>query len=144
MRYIYTCKCGNETIKILPVSKFKQSIKCSECKGRMFINVVKQQKSVKDISCWPMESDALGVHPAQAKEYAEYLRSRGVPTEVNSEGNPILVSREHRRQVCDATGMYDRNAGYGDKAPDHVHVSRQELIKQRENKRKMIQAMIGI
>ncbi|MBE3088308.1 MAG: hypothetical protein IMZ71_04265 [Chloroflexi bacterium] len=65
---------------------------------------------------WPMESDAAGVHPAQAKEYADYLRGKGVPTEVLPNGNPVFTSREHRKRVCAATGQYDRNAGYGDQS----------------------------
>jgi len=63
-----------------------------------------------------MESDAAGVHPAQAKEYADYLRMKGVPTEVLPNGNPVFTSREHRKRVCAATGQYDRNAGYGDQS----------------------------
>jgi hypothetical protein len=122
MRYVYTCECGNTLEKDIPLSKFRQSTPCNSCGGKMFIDVVKQQKNVRNITSknWPMESDALGVHPEQAKEFSEFLKKSGVPTEVLPNGNPVLTSRKHRKEVCAATGMYDRNAGYGDQAPQHV------------------------
>ena len=139
MRYAYACQCGNKKERVCSLSEFKETIRCPECKGKMHIDIVAQQRSVRP-NCmnWPMESDALGVAPEQAKEYAEYLRERGVPTEINSEGNPILTSREHRRRVCEATGAYDRNAGYGDRAPSNTLISRGDRIKRREARRQMI------
>ena len=122
MRYVYACKCGEKLERIVPLSKFKQSISCKQCGGKMFIDIVEQQKDVI-LTCgrgWPMESDALGVHPDQAQEFGQFLKERGVPTTVLPNGNPVLASRKHRKEVCAATGMYDRNAGYGDQAPQHV------------------------
>lgn len=86
---------------------------------------------------WPMESDACGVHPDQAKEYAAYLREKGVPTEVNSDGNPVFTSREHRKRVCAATGMYDRNAGYGDQAPINK-INRMKRMGAKERKKYLL------
>jgi ssDNA-binding Zn-finger/Zn-ribbon topoisomerase 1 len=144
MRYIYTCKCGHTKERIVPLSEFKERIKCPKCKGRMGINIPAQQSGMIDTpSNWPMESDALGVHPDQAREYAEYLKRSGVPTEVNSEGNPILTSRQHRRQLCEVTGHYDRDAGYGDKAPEHYHTSRQERKRRFEDRKRFIKENIN-
>lgn len=120
MIYCYACKCGYKLEKKCSISEFQEFIKCTECGGLMGINIAAQQQGVKDTaSNWPMASDALGVHPDQAKEYSDYLRSKGVPTEINSDGNPVLTSQRHRKNVCAATQMYDRNAGYGDAAPKH-------------------------
>jgi len=117
MIYIYTCKCGNQTEKNLLLSKFKKTCECDKCGERMGINIKAQQSNRRTTAgAWPMTSDAMGVHPAQAKEYADYLRMKGVPTEINADGNPILTSRNHRKRVCAATGQYDRNAGYGDQS----------------------------
>jgi len=122
MRYAYACKCGNKLERTVPVSKFRQNIPCKQCGGKMFIDIVEQQRNVRIVSNknWPKESDALGVHPAQAKEFGEFLKHNGVPTTVLPNGNPVLTSRKHRKELCAATGMYDRNAGYGDQAPQYV------------------------
>lgn len=121
MIYCYTCKCGNKIEKSLPLRKFREHIRCPACGGKMGIDIAAQQKDVKGaLGGWPKESDALGVHPAQAEEFKRFLRERGVPTEVKPNGNPICVSQKHQKQICAATGMYDRNAGYGDQAPQHV------------------------
>ena len=116
MTYCYACKCGNKTEHSMPMSDFSKTIVCEKCGNLMGIDLVAQQYKTPGTSCWPMESDAMGVHPAQAKEYSDYLREKGVPTEVNTEGNPILTSRHHRKLVCAATDTYDRNAGYGDQS----------------------------
>ena len=103
----------------MPMSDFSKNILCKKCGELMGIDLAAQHSRTKDTNAnWPMESDALGVHPDQAREYSDYLRKKGVPTEVNPEtGNPVLTSRFHRKRLCEATQMYDRNAGYGDQAP---------------------------
>ena len=68
-------------------------------------------------SGYPMESDAAGVHPDQIKEAMAFDRKHGVPTNYSKAGNPIYTSQGHRRRHCEANGLYDRNAGYGDAAP---------------------------
>lgn len=117
MTYCYACKCGNKTEKQMPMSEFSKTIVCDKCERLMGIDLVSQQGHRPNTAgAWPMESDAMGVHPAQAKEYSDYLREKGVPTEVNTEGNPVLTSQHHRKLVCAATDTYDRNAGYGDQS----------------------------
>jgi len=65
-------------------------------------------------NCWPMASDAMGVHPDQIAEVMEYDRKHGVPTEYTADGRPILTSREHRKRYAEAHRFFDRNGGYGD------------------------------
>ena len=116
MTYCYSCECGNKEEMTVPMSDFAKTIECKKCGKLMGIDPAAQLSKTSRPSCWPQESDAMGVHPAQAKEYAEYLRDKGVPTEINTDGNPILTSRHHRKLVCAATDTYDRNAGYGDQS----------------------------
>ncbi len=72
-------------------------------------------------SCWPMQSGACGVHPSQAKEMMDYCAERGVGVEVSPvTGDATLTSQKHRNQVHAALELYDRNAGYGDRAPQNL------------------------
>lgn len=97
------------------MSKRTKTIKCGKCGKRMSRDIVSEHgHTPQTCSNWPQESDAMGVHPAQAKEYSDYLREKGVPTEINADGNPILTSRYHRKRVCAVTDTYDRDAMYGD------------------------------
>jgi len=69
---------------------------------------------------WPMVCTFDGVMPEQVKEAEASLRAAGVPTHYTPEGGPILTSPEHRRRYCEATGKYDRNAGYRDAVPQNM------------------------
>ena len=60
---------------------------------------------------WPMECVASGVHPSQARDLHDYLASRGVPTEVTPDGNPVYRDANHRRRALRARGIHD-NASY--------------------------------
>lgn len=61
-----------------------------------------------------LHSEGAAVHPKQIKEAAELAKSRGVPTNFDSQGRPVFTSRTHRKQYLQAHGMFDRGAGYGD------------------------------
>jgi len=65
-------------------------------------------------SCWPMESDALGVHPGQIPEASRRFREMGVPTRFAPNGAAILENRRHRAQLIRARGFHDRDGGYSD------------------------------
>jgi hypothetical protein len=65
--------------------------------------------------CWPMLSDAAGVHPNQCGEAFTASVRDGVPTRFHPEtGQAIFESRSHRRAYLKSRGLYDRNGGYGD------------------------------
>ncbi len=70
-------------------------------------------------SCWPQRSWACGVHPDQRKEAMKYCAEQGVPVEFDRRGDAVLTSQKHRARVHKALGLYDRNAGYGDRAPQN-------------------------
>lgn len=62
-------------------------------------------------SKWPMEPCyASGVNANQAQELRDYLKSRGVETEVTKDGDPIYTSAAHRKRALKARGMHDRNS----------------------------------
>jgi len=131
--YCYKCDCGRKEEKSLSLAEFRKTTPC-RCGKDMVIDITAQQSGRKDTAAnWPMESDACGVHPDQARDYAKHLREQGVPTEVLPNGNPIFTSREHRKRACAATGMYDRNAGYGDQSPRNNMKRRKRMgVKERD------------
>jgi len=60
---------------------------------------------------WPMEPCiASGVQPSQAGELCDYLKERGVPTEISKDGDPIYTSAAHRRKALKVRGIHDRNS----------------------------------
>ena len=67
---------------------------------------------------FPMVSTAAGVHPAQIKEHMDHLRKMGCG-QVNHtrDGDVIFEDKSQRRKVCEALGLYDRNAGPSDPTP---------------------------
>lgn len=68
---------------------------------------------------YPMVSSAAGVHPSQVKEHMEYLRKAGCGQVNHTKGGDIIFeSKGQRRKVLKALGMFDRNAGYSDPAPE--------------------------
>jgi len=62
-------------------------------------------------SGWPITCYASGVNAAQADELRDYLKKKGVPTEVTPDGDPVYTSHAHRKRALKARGMMDR-AGY--------------------------------
>jgi len=67
---------------------------------------------------WPMKSDAAGCLVHEIPKRMEQLRRRGVRCEFDPRtGEAIFDNASHRKQVLQAMGMYDRNAGYGDPSP---------------------------
>lgn len=67
--------------------------------------------SVPSHAGWPIECVASGVNPDQAGELRDYLKKKGVPTEVSADGNPIYRDSNHRRKALKARGFHD-NASF--------------------------------
>lgn len=63
---------------------------------------------------WPIHSEAAGCHPDQVPEHIEFDRKRGVPTEYDSTGRPILTDRVHRKKYLKIHGLHDNDGGYSD------------------------------
>lgn len=76
---------------------------------------IKEHTGVKHVpGTWPMYSDAAGVHPDQRKEAYEASVKQGCPTNFDALGRAVFTSQKHKKQYCEANGLYDRNGGYGD------------------------------
>lgn len=70
---------------------------------------------------WPHASYAAGVHPAQIPAQQAALKAAGVrTTHYTKDGDPIFEDRAHRKEVCEALGLFDRAGGYGDPQAKHV------------------------
>lgn len=69
---------------------------------------------------YPMISYAAGCHPSQIKEQQAALRAAGVRhTNFTKDGDPIFEDKRHRKEACEAMGLFDRNAGPSDPQPRH-------------------------
>ena len=70
-------------------------------------------------TCWPMESDALAVHPKQIAEAMERDRRHGIKgvSYRPEDGTCILADRGARRDKMRLQGVHDNQGGYGD---DHA------------------------
>lgn len=69
---------------------------------------------------YPMVSYAAGVHPAQIREQQAVLKAAGVrTTHYTKDGDPVFEDRRHRKEVCEALGLFDRNAGHSDPTPKY-------------------------
>jgi hypothetical protein len=85
-----------------------------------FKDIARQFESVRPrerSGCWPMHSDAAGVHVTQIKQAYEHSVKIGCKTEFDNEGRAIFTSPQHRKRYCRAIGLCDRNAGYSDPEP---------------------------
>lgn len=63
----------------------------------------------------PWRSHSCGCHPAQAKEFNEILRQHGITSAHFDEknGQAVATTNGGRNGVLKVTGMFDKDAGYG-------------------------------
>lgn len=71
-----------------------------------------QRSTRKGVPRYPFASTSMGGSVAQREELHGFLRRQGVPTEVNRQGDPIIRSLQHKRQVARALRMVDRDSFY--------------------------------
>jgi len=62
----------------------------------------------------PLVSDALAVHPDQVPEVIERNRKHGINVHYDSDGCPVLPTRQVRKALMKIEGHFDRAGGYGD------------------------------
>lgn len=60
----------------------------------------------------PVVSESAAVHPDQIPEAMALLKKKGVPTEYDHHGRPILTSKEHKRRFAKALGHTRRDEFY--------------------------------
>jgi hypothetical protein len=113
--YAYSCECGESFDRTMPISQCTRKVKC-ECGRVAKRDFAAEHGSTAHIpGNWPMQSDAMGVHPSQCKDAYEQSVRLGVPTRFDRKtGCAVLESAGHRKRFAEALGYYDRNAGYGD------------------------------
>ncbi len=119
--YCFRCpKCDNTFEEVRRVKDYEAPAVCLDCDCDAWRDLRVEHSGIRDSGCaaWPKYCDASGVHPDQIPEAREHLRSRGVPTDFLPDGRAVYTSRGHRKKALKAVGMHDRNAGYGDPAPD--------------------------
>jgi hypothetical protein len=66
---------------------------------------------------WPRASYTMGCHPDQVPEMRSHLASKGVEADFSKDGDVILNSPRHERDVAYALGFHQKNAGYSDAVP---------------------------
>lgn len=61
-------------------------------------------------ACWPMESQAMGVHPRQVAKENERLRAAGSKCYHRRNGKLVIPSQGERKKVMKLKAMRDNNA----------------------------------
>lgn len=114
--YSFKCfKCNNALTEIRPMSECKNKVRCPNCDEDMERDYVAEHSSTYHCSGnWPMVSDSMAVHPDQRAEAAADSIKKGVPTDYDSQGRPVLTSARHRKRYAEAYGFYAKSAGYSD------------------------------
>lgn len=74
----------------------------------------------KTLAQWPILSDAAGCNPEHIPETKAKLAAAGVPCDFTRDGRVIFTGPKHRRDACRVMGLYDRNGGYSDPAPQNL------------------------
>jgi hypothetical protein len=66
----------------------------------------------------PLVSVAAGVNPDEIPKMRRLDARHGLGgTEYLPNGDVVFKSRAHRKKYCQAHGLFDRDAGYGDASP---------------------------
>lgn len=65
-------------------------------------------------SCWPLESEALAVHPNQVQKANDRAKRHGIGVQYKPDGTAILADRRARKQMIALEGFFDNHGGYGD------------------------------
>lgn len=117
MIYCYQCKTCNVKIEVSKrIAEIDRPELCPVCQFAMTRDFVAEHGGKKQVrgDIWPMVSEMAGINPDQIKEYQEYDKMKGVPTQYTPEGDVVFTSRSHRKKYLAAHHLHDRNGGYGD------------------------------
>lgn len=122
--YEFQTADGDVVEMVMPFSEFDRRVKDGKITlddGREATSYFNPYAGISSVpGNYPYESDACGVHPAQAREQIEHLRQMGCGfVEHSKDGNPIFQDKGQRKRVCEALGLFDRNGGFSDPQPKH-------------------------
>lgn len=110
--FCYKKKDGNIVERSYPCGKAPNRIKLDDgSEAKRFLAAELRSVAVPSAKNWPLTCVASGVHPEQRQELSDYLKKKGVPTEISKDGDPVYRNAAHRRKALKARGMFDR-AGY--------------------------------
>lgn len=124
--YVFTSRAGVQTERFIPFDRVKVSgvPKSIRCGRTVFYHDIAAEhtgtrRKASGDQAYPYYSDFMGCHPEQVGEVRELLRQHGAGAHVTNSGEIEIRSRGHRKRVMAALGYYDRNGGYGDRAPQN-------------------------
>lgn len=81
----------------------------------------KQAEKLRTRPRWPMRTTLQGVNPDQVEELRDALAKDGISgVDVLPDGSLEVSDKRAWRTYLGWAGLYDRNAGYLDKAPDNL------------------------
>lgn len=111
--YCYRTDDGRTIERRYPIGKAPDSIlRGGQVAWRDFQAEHGKRRAVA--SPWPLHSYACAVRPEEIPGAQANLASKGVQADFDSNGLMIFESRSHRRKVCQALGLVDRDGGYSD------------------------------
>ena len=105
--YCYKCtECGKTEEEFFPIDDRKLVIDCPDCGAPAERDLVSERpgRLGSTEAIWPCPCDALGVNPDQCKEAHNDSVRQGVPTDFNSDGNPVFTSLSHKRRYAKTQG----------------------------------------
>lgn len=94
--------------EVFPMGKAPKEIVVND--RRYVRSFAAENKGVPSASGWPLECVASGVNAKDSGKLKSFLNSRGVPTEVSRDGNPIYTDAGHRRKALKARGLFDKSS----------------------------------
>lgn len=106
--YCFETPDGQVVEKIFSIGKAPRQIELDGQIARRSFRA--ETKTIPTTSGWPLECVASGVHAKQRNELSDYLKRKGVPTDVTKDGNPVYRDARHRARALKARGFYDKNA----------------------------------
>jgi len=106
--YCYEDDCGKVHEMHFPMGVAPNSMHIN---GRYAIRCyAAESKGIPASKGWPMTCVASGVNAADAGKLRDYLSSKGVPTEVTRDGDPVYRDANHRRKALKARGLFDKSS----------------------------------
>ncbi len=118
--YCYKCEtCSESTEDHRSMSDKGGTPICPTCDQPMIRDWYQESTGrVEGRSTYPMESYAAGCNPDEVAVHEGASVAMGVPTHFNpSTGDAVFRNAKHRKEYCEAVGLYDRNAGHSDPQP---------------------------
>lgn len=102
--YDYKTEDGKVVELMLPIKEAKAEIVLED--GRRAKKMITTCSATGiDGQGWPLYCKSSAVHPSQGRQLAEYLKSKGVPTDVNKLGQPKYENSNHQARALKARGL---------------------------------------